>query len=142
MDIVIAMGIIAVALVAITFIILHNINKIKDKHFSLEKEKLIMKTLTLQEVSEMQSMLELFINECFDDYLAKHPNYINAEYIPSDHENIIRDDLGKLVSNRLSDGLIEKLSLYYDSQSLSNVIADKIYIKVTAYVVKANSPKK
>lgn len=89
----------------------------------------------------IQDLLTSIINECFEDYklLVLYPK--NENYITDAREEEIRKDLVNKVAERISPMSLDKLSLRYNLDNIDMVIADKIYIIVTNYVVETNSVK-
>ena len=45
------------------------------------------------------------------------------------------------VSERISDTIYTKLELYYNSASVPDIVANKIYMSVMAYVIENNKTK-
>ena len=46
--------------------------------------------------------------------------------------------INHIVAQRISPVMIEQLSLYYNSDSITDVIAKKIYFRVTNFVIEHN----
>lgn len=84
-------------------------------------------------------LLELIISESFRDYQVIHLVHLNEGYINNEREAQIRKELVNLVTNRISNATLDKLSLFYNLENIANILADKIYIIVMDYVVKHNS---
>lgn len=84
-------------------------------------------------------LLELVITESFRDYQVKYLAVLNEGFINSEREAEIRKELVNLVTNRISNATLDKLSLYYNIENIANILADKIYITVMNYVVQHNS---
>lgn len=84
-------------------------------------------------------LLELIINESFRDYQVMHLAHLNEGYINNEREAQIRKELVNLVTNRISNASLDKLSLFYNLENIANILADKIYIVVMNYVVQHNS---
>lgn len=84
-------------------------------------------------------LLELIINESFRDYQIMNLDNLNEYYINSDREAQIRKELVTLVTNRISNASLDKLSLFYNLENIANILADKIYIVVMDYVVSHNT---
>ena len=87
------------------------------------------------------NLLENIIAEALQDYIILNPNISMEQYLNSEKEAEIRDGVSDFVSSRLSPASINKLSLYYNEETLHEVIAIKIYIAVTNYVVEYNRAK-
>ena len=107
----------------------------KNKVEELSRYQIIS---TLNIDASIPQILELFIEECFNDYKVKYLILIDG-FINTTKEAEIRKDLSEIVSSRISDKAIEKLSLYYNPANIGAVIADKIYITVMDYVAAHNS---
>ena len=132
----------ALIIILSIIIIVYNVNMIKKNDEDFKKSKLYVESLSNNTIEDIQKMLESFIDECFQDYLAKNPEYATYDDISSDEELKIRNDVGNIVSLRLSEALLRKLSLYYNDKVIASIIADKIYIKVTAFVISTNKNTK
>ena len=131
--------IIGVFMIAIVVFLITIITESKKENAKWEQYKLNIETLNTACVEDIQKMLDKLIDECLTDYLASNPEYINAEYITDKMELQMRTQIGDLISARLSEALYDKLALYYNKLTIPSIIADKIYLKVTAYVIKINS---
>jgi len=84
------------------------------------------------------NLLNAIIKECFDDYKVMVLIPLNEGYITDQREVEIRTDLVNKVTERISPMAMDKLSLYYNMQKLGDILADKIFITVTNYVVDHN----
>ena len=63
---------------------------------------------------------------------------MNLGYIDSDKEDDIRRGLAEMVTSRISNNALEKLSQFYNIANIADIIADKIYITGMSYVVDHN----
>lgn len=126
-------------MIAIVVFLITIITENKKENAKWEQYKLNIETLNTACVEDIQKMLDKLIDECLADYLASNPEYINAEYITDKMELQMRTQIGDLISARLSEALYDKLALYYNKLTIPSIIADKIYLKVTAYVININS---
>lgn len=88
--------------------------------------------------SSIPEILDLVITECFNDYRIKFLEPIEQGYITSEREIEIRSDLVRIVTGRISEATLDKLSLFYNINSIADILADKIYICVMNYVVDHN----
>lgn len=131
--------IIGIFMIAVVVFLITIITENKKENAKWEQYKLNIETLNTACVEDIQKMLDKLIDECLTDYLASNPEYINAEYITDKMELQMRTQIGDLISARLSEALYDKLALYYNKLTIPSIIADKIYLKVTAYVIKINS---
>ena len=91
--------------------------------------------------SEVLTLFDEFLSDCFDDYILDHPEYMKAIYISEQQELSIRNDMINLVGDRISPFLYQKLSLYYNETILPDIIARRVYHLITAYTVDKNSLK-
>lgn len=82
--------------------------------------------------------LNIIIQDAFDDYKVKTLILYEGQWINSDKEDEIRKGLSSLVSSRISDAAIDKLSLIYRPENIASIIGDKIYITVMNYVINHN----
>ena len=124
----------AVAL-SISAVVLSNIHKNKLEELSLYQ---IHVQATIDE--SIPEVLDLVIRESFSDYQLKSLYPLNEGYINSDREAEIRSELIALVSSRISNAALDKISLFYNITNIAGVIADKIYIAVMNYVIEHNRP--
>lgn len=84
-------------------------------------------------------ILNLIIQDSFDDYKVKTLIPLDEGYINATREDQIRSALVDMVSNRISNAALDKLSLFYNIQNIAAIMADKIYITVMQYVIEHNS---
>lgn len=133
--------IIGLFMVAVVVFLIAIINDNRKENKNWEKYKLNIETLNSACIEDIQKMLDSLIDECIADYLASNPEYINSEHITDAAELNMRKQVANLVSSRLSEALYDKLSLYYNRLTIPSIIADKIYLKITAYVIDVNKQK-
>lgn len=88
--------------------------------------------------SSIPEILDLVITECFNDYRIKFLEPIERGFITAEREIEIRSDLVRIVTGRISEATLDKLSLFYNINSIADILADKIYICVMNYVVDHN----
>lgn len=125
----------AAVVLSIVVVILSNIHKNKLEELSLYQ---IHVQATIDE--SIPEVLDLVIRESFNDYQLKSLYPLNEGYINSDREAEIRGELIELVSSRISNAALDKISLFYNITNIADVIADKIYIAVMNYVIEHNRP--
>lgn len=89
--------------------------------------------------SSIPEILDLIINESFNDYKIKELIPLNEGYINSKREEEIRTTLVAIVSRRISNAALDKLSLFYNIKNIADIMADKIYITVMNYVLENNA---
>lgn len=85
-------------------------------------------------------LLDLIIQDSFQDYEVKYLAPLNEQYINEEREKEIRDEIVKVVINRISSASLDKLSLFYSINGIADILADKIYIIVMNYVANHNAP--
>lgn len=83
-------------------------------------------------------ILDLVIMDCFNDYKIKFLEPIEHGFITAEREIEIRKELVSIVTGRISEATLDKLSLFYNINSIADILADKIYICVMNYVVDHN----
>lgn len=125
----------SVVALSIAVVILNNIHKNK-----IEEITLYQIHVQSQIDETVPEVLDLIIRESFDDYKLKSLYPLNEGYINSDREAEIRGELIALVSSRISNAALDKVSLFYNVTNIADVLADKIYIAVMNYVIDHNGP--
>ena len=128
-----------VIIVLIGLLVVNIIYNIKFKQ--KEAERMIYQAHISAIISkDIIDILNCIIDDCFKDYQVKYlvPKYNNS-YISEEAEAEIRRDLVELVTSRISDAAMDKISLFYNKRNIARIIGDKIYIAVTNYVVENNS---
>mgnify|MGYP004730076253 CR=1 FL=1 len=108
--------------------------KIKNEKFKINSELSI-------DVEDINKNFDTMLNQIFADFLMLNPKYMTIQYYNSEEETDLHKTFVEYVSNRLSPILIEKLFLVYDATNINDIIAEKCYIIITDFVVKANTPK-
>lgn len=87
------------------------------------------------------ALLDMIVEECFNEYIVLNVAYKNIDYINSEIEQEIMKGVGEMVSQRISSALLSKFSLYYNLKAISNIISGKIYLMVMDYVIETNEAK-
>lgn len=125
----------SVVALSIAVVILNNIHKNK-----IEEITLYQIHVQSQIDETVPEVLDLIIRESFNDYQLKSLYPLNEGYINSEREAEIRGELIALVSSRISNAALDKVSLFYNVTNIADVLADKIYIAVMNYVIEHNRP--
>lgn len=87
---------------------------------------------------EDMKILDSIIDDEFTQYEIMHLAHRDNLYINSEEqERIITEVLGKVIY-RISDDLVQKLSLYYKSEYINDIIFNKIKLVVINYTVQIN----
>ena len=130
---------------AIVLIAMGLLYKIAMKFIDVQHHKIDLDLMKFQIEtkidSEILTLFDEFLSDCFDDYILDHPKIMEAVYISEQQELTIRNDMIDIVGDRISPFLYQKLSLYYNETILPDIIARRVYHLVTAYVVDKNSLK-
>ena len=129
------LAIFIVAMIILSIVVIVTNEKHKKK---IEEISLYQINTSANIDTSIPNILELIINESFTDYQVKTLVPLNEGYINSDRETEIRNDLVALVSSRISNAALDKLSLFYNIKNIADILADKIYILVMNYVIEHN----
>lgn len=105
----------------------------------IEKLTLYQINVTSQIDSSIPEILDLIIQESFNDYQVKSLLALEEGYINTDREAEIRKDLVAMVTRRISSAALDKISLFYNIANIADIIADKIYIIVMNYAISHNA---
>ena len=106
-------------------------NKLRISEFDITSHLTIDSTLS--------DKLDAFIESNLHEYIILNfPPTKDNEYISPEKEEEIRKGLAAFISSRISEIFMQQLSTYYNSESLNEVIATKIYIAVTNFVINNN----
>lgn len=100
-------------------------------------------SLSANITDDIPKLLNSLINECFQEHLVFFNAYnTSLNYINTEMENKMIEDVNSLVGSRISEALYDRLCLYYNNDILPDVISKKVFMVVTAYVAQYNIPKK
>lgn len=141
LDILIVIAIAVIAIISIGFLIvwIYSINKTNNiQKQIIENSKYEINTRNSQ--FDSAEILNTFINDCFVDYQLMILIPRNELYISDEREQEILSDLAAKVAERISPNLIDRLSQFYNPDSIDKIIADKISIAVTNYIINNNRP--
>lgn len=129
-------GIFISATLALFALVIYSNNKHRKK---LEEITLYQINVSATIDQSIPEILDLIIQESFTDYQVKYLAPMNEGFINEEREAAIRKDLVQMVSLRISNAALDKLSLFYNIKNIADIIADKIYICVMNYVTEHNS---
>lgn len=102
------------------------------------KDKTLLMIDIVDGYGKAKELIDNIISDSIQEYVVLNPNILmEKEYITTDNENKIREDIKNLVTSKLSDNTISVLSTYYND--ISEVIATRIYIAVTDFVSSNNT---
>lgn len=107
------------------------------------KRKIRQDLIRLPEVKSLESvnnLMDTLITSEFESYrimyLEHKQDYINREY----EKKILHEVIDK-ISDRISISIMNNIALYYDPDSISDIIAEKVYLLVSLYVAENNRIK-
>lgn len=129
-------GIFIPVALALFALVIYSNNKHRKK---LEEISLYQINVSATIDQSIPEILDLIIQESFTDYQVKYLAPMNEGFITEEREAAIRKDLVQIVSLRISNAALDKLSLFYNIKNIADIIADKIYICVMNYVTEHNS---
>ena len=124
-----------VCLVGLTIYIVHSNNKHRKK---LEEITMYNIHISANIDKSIPAVLETIIQDCFDDYKVKVLIPMNEGVLNSTREAEIRQALVTMVTSRMSNAALDKISLFYNLNNFAAILADKIYIIVMNYVIDHN----
>lgn len=95
----------------------------------------------LNVTDNIEERLDTIIESCFQEYSIMNLIYKTDWYIVEKEEIQISKDICKLVSDRISPIMMKQLALYYNEEAIFDVIAKRVYFKVTNFVIEHNKNK-
>ena len=110
---------------------------IKFKYDELELKKYDIDT-HLNVTDNIETRLDTVIESCFQEYSLINLIYKTNWYIKEEEEIQISKDICSLVSDRISPVMLKQLELYYNQDAIYDVIAKRVYFKVTNFVIEHN----
>lgn len=122
---------IIISLLSVTILIITIRNKTQYNRRILDRPA---RTLT-----DVVDLVDEFIKREFDNYRIMNLEYKNYEYINSELEHKIINEVLKQVMTRMSTNILQTLSLYYSKSAVEEVITEKVYFEVTVYVYNINN---
>lgn len=107
----------------------------RDRKLELQKYEIDIKFGT---DNKIENQLDTLINSIFEEYRLYNLEYRDSNYIKEIDEKEIISDICNMVINRISPVFLRQLSTYFNTDSIGEVIATKIYTKVAEYRVQRN----
>ena len=130
--------VLATAVVIWGTVIVHTIRKYLKRKLDIAEYEVNLNFNT----EGIQENLDILIQNCIDEYMAINLAFRDdIYYINEQIQDEIREKVSDMVSKRLNPAYIQKLSTIYNSESLYEIVGQRIYLAVTAYVVQYNSGK-
>lgn len=84
----------------------------------------------LPNMGDIDATLDQFITGLIAEFFALHPNYINIKDYSIEMQEDIQRYITELFEQRVSQGLLNQLSLIYNSDSISDIIDTRIKLAV------------
>lgn len=130
----------------ITVVVLFVGTNIARSYIKIRKELNDLKNFELnvqvKDIDDGIKMLDKLIADTISDYVILHRSNNNvSDHINSEEEIKIVHEVADLVGKRISPTLLTKLQIYYNSATIPDVIGDKVFIQVSAFVIGNNSIK-
>lgn len=97
-------------------------------------------TSTISDTEALKA-LDNLIEDTMTNYILLNRGWKSGTYITSEEEQKIAKEVGELVQHRISPVMMDKLSFFYSAESLSEIIGEKIYIRVMSYSLDQNKIK-
>ena len=132
-DIILAVFVVGVLVLAWYFI--HGFLKYQNKKIDLTEYEININ----YDASKISDELDAIIQGCIEEYSIINIHLNDIQYMNTELENKMRDEVSEAVTKRISLAYIQKLSTFYSSDAIYDIIGKKIYLAVTAYVVNFNS---
>ena len=137
-QILIIIGTILILVLVSEIVISKLFNKwIKFKYDELELKKYDIET-HLNVTDDIETRLDTVIESCFQEYSLMNLIYKTNWYITEEEEINISKEICSLVSNRISPVMLKQLALYYNEDAIYDIIAKRVYFKVTTFVIEHN----
>ena len=129
-------------LLIIVLIINHTISKLFNKWIEYKYSELELKKydidLHLNISNDIEARLDTVVESCFQEYSLMNLIYKTDWYITEKEEIQISKDICTLISGRISPVMLKQLELYYNKDAIFDVIAKRVYFKVTTFVIDHN----
>ena len=118
------------------------VSKLFNKWINLKYDELQLKQYDidthLNVTDNIETRLDTVIESCFQEYSLMNLIYKTNWYIKEEEEIQISKDICSLVSDRISPVMLKQLELYYNQDAIYDVIAKRVYFKVTNFVIEHN----
>lgn len=124
--------------VVITYNVFHYLSKwLKYKESELVLRKYEIDT-NVSIDKKTDEILDQIIETAFQEYSITHITVKSNWYITEADELEINKHISNIVAERISPVLMTQLSLYYNDEAITDVIAKRIYFRVTTFVIEHN----
>ena len=112
---------------------------IKNRALKLAENKFLLTFDHKESKNNANAFLNKYIGDCMEEYILYNivPD-TGLDYITKEREDKIREELTKIVVNRMSDIVKKQILLCYSEDYFSELIANKIFYTVSVYVADFN----
>ena len=101
------------------------------KYLDNKKEKELLELIEFDQFKELDKVLDLYIEECYNrDVGFFHPNIVN-DYISEKEQITLMQELKDSVASNMSKTFRKKLELYYGDDRLGSILSSKCFIYIT-----------
>ena len=108
------------------------------KYDQLELEKYKHET-TVDITDSINERLDIMIEQCFQEYTILNLAFKSDFYVTEKEEEKINREISAIVAERISPAFYNQLSLYYNEDAITDVIAKRVYFRVTNFVIEHNN---
>ena len=84
---------------------------------------------------DIMERLDQMIMNCFNEYMILNIEFRELDYINKEMEDIIVREVSHMVIDRISPVFLNKISLMYNKDTLSDIISKKVYLHTMNYVL-------
>lgn len=133
-DLMILGTIIFIVLLYIISLTLLNFREIKEsKQITMLREYEINMNCNVD--IDIMERLDQMIMNCFNEYMILNIEFRELDYINKEMEDIIVREVSHMVIDRISPVFLNKISLMYNKDTLSDIISKKVYLHTMNYVL-------
>lgn len=101
------------------------------KYLDHKKEKELLELIEFDQFKELDKILDLYIEECYNrDVGFFHPNIMN-DYVSEKEQIALMQELKDSVASNMSRTFRKKLELYYGDDRLGSILSSKCFIYIT-----------
>ena len=122
----------------VVYNIFHQLNKwlaYKERKLKLQQYEI---NINANITDKIEERLDMIVESAFQEYSIMNLVYKTDWYITGDEEVTIQKDIVHLVAERISPVMMQQLMLYYNEEAITDVIAKRVYFKVTNFVIEHN----
>lgn len=111
---------------------LSNVIQIKREELALDNTKNL---LNVDSEQKAISKLDYLISITFDNYAMLNIQLNDNFFIIEDTEKMITKEVSNMVLDNISDSLLNLLSVYYKQEKIGDLITERVYLVVFAYLI-------